>query len=159
MPPSRCGYNGSGWLGVVPRTFSPDPEQPGKWPWPSRPRKLGSLGVWVTNRQTCPPAGLPAPWRPFRGSSFPLQRRQGERRSYLGELAPAFLSLDFVPCNLEGAGEVREESGEPWLGFQLRYIRCGLRVLPLVPLPGQEKEAPWVAPGARSSVNLVFSLR
>jgi len=53
---------------------------------------------------------------------------------------------------------VREESGETWLGFHRICIRCGHSALPLA-TSGREKESPWVSPGARSSVNLVFSLK
>lgn len=76
-------------------------------------------------------------------------------RSYLRKVAPASLSLDSAPCKLEGAGKVREESGETWLGFHLTCICCAL---PLA-TSGQEKESPWVSSGAWSSLNLVFSLK
>lgn len=150
--------NGSGWLGWFPG-LSPDPERLGKWPGRSQPRKFWlsrGLGEPTGEPARCP--GSPHPCTQSAGPSSPSGGLGGVTRSYLGKVAPASLSLDFAPCKLEGAGKVRGESGETWLGLNLRRLRRGHSALPLA-TSGQEKGFPWVSPGAWSSVNLVFSLK
>lgn len=138
MPPPRCRSSGYWWPGWF-RDFLPGPQS--AWesgPGPGSPASSGSLGVWV------PRADLHAA-----GPRSPPPTTSGSDGELLGQAAPTCLSPDFVPCKLEGAGEVRGESREPGTGFSLRDGRQ---------VTGLSRPAtPWSGEGVSPGHSLAWS--
>ena len=129
-----AGPGGPGGSG----TFSPDPERLGKWAGPRRPGKFWlSRGLGATGEPAC------------RWAAHPPPTTSGSDGELLGQAAPTCLSPDFVPCKLEGAGEVRGERREPGTGFSLRDGRQ---------VTGLSRPAtPWSGEGVSPGRSLAWS--
>lgn len=130
-----AGTGGPGGSG----TFSPDPERLGKWAGPREPSKFWlSRGLGATGGPACR-------W----AAQHPPPTTSGSDGELLGQAAPTCLSPDFVPCKLEGAGEVRGESREPGTGFSLRDGRQ---------VTGLSRPAtPWSGEGVSPGRSLAWS--
>lgn len=138
MPPPRCGSSGSWWPGWF-RDFLPGPRAPGKVGRAKAARQVLALSGFGCRGRTCLPLGRAPPPPTTSGSDGEL----------LGQAAPTCLSPDFVPCKLEGAGEVRGESREPGTGLSLRDGRQ---------VTGLSRPAtPWSGEGVSPGRSLAWS--